>query len=103
MHIVHSGKDAAAVPKGAQCLIMSYNFVPKMVGVGGLCVTAPRGAMLVSRRAAGALPPADLPAAHAPPLQDLAKQFKVGERWGREAGLPPQVVHLGVLIYPAAA
>lgn len=28
---MHSGKDAARVPKGIHFLILSYNFVPKMV------------------------------------------------------------------------
>lgn len=32
MHIVHSGKDAANVPNNIQFLIVSYNFVQKMVG-----------------------------------------------------------------------
>lgn len=32
MHIVHSGKDAQNVPRSAEFLIVSYNFVQKMVG-----------------------------------------------------------------------
>lgn len=31
MHIVHNGKDAQNVPKSAEFLIVSYNFVQKMV------------------------------------------------------------------------
>ena len=30
IHVVHNGKDASHVPSGAQFLIVSYNFVPKM-------------------------------------------------------------------------
>ena len=37
MHVVHSNKDAQKVPCGSklQFLIVSYNFVPKMVSSSG--------------------------------------------------------------------
>lgn len=71
MHIVNSGKDAAAVPRNIDCLIISYNFVQKMVRCW---------LRLKTRVRAGDWPPTSvcLPAC----LQDLAKQFRVGERLG---------------------
>lgn len=95
MHIVNSGKDAAAVPRNIDCLIISYNFVQKMA-------SGERGAWWMEawrRSSLEACIMATLCMPHLPalqtwsvcllpgPLQDLAKQFRVGEGAGRQTDL----------------